>query len=77
MKEKKVSVVWVIYLFIFCECDCCQGASGGGTDRGFGPRLVPLELLSVVFWLTSTKEAVSQIRLKKNKQVETCPPGRE
>lgn len=76
MKEKKVSVVGLLLVF-FCECDCCQGASGGGTDRGFGPRLVPLELLSVVFWLTSTKEAVSQIRRKTNKQVETCPPARE
>lgn len=86
LRRRGVSVAWkrkrcllsgLFFYFFFCECDCCQGASGGGTDRGFGPRLVPLELLSVVFWLTSTKEAVSQIRLKTNKQVETCPPGRE
>lgn len=66
-----------LFFFFFCRCDCCQRASGGGTDRGSWPRLVPLELLSVVFWLTSTKEAFAQIRRQTNKQVETCPLGRE
>lgn len=52
------------------------GVSGGGTDLGdFFAVWCHGEGRSVVFWLTSTKEAVVQIRCKQTTTSRNLPSG--